>query len=215
MKKECLFLIYLFIFITSAYSQNKGQLFFSGTFQLSTSTDKDKIDNISSVSGKKTDFSIIPSVHYFLNEHWAVGAGIGYKHVKTLTGKDTDDNELYNKTNTFVLKPSAYYYAKLGDKFYYTPQAYISLETGTASSDISKKKSYDMDHTSYSIGVSILSFEFRPTRNIGLNISCGDLYYEHTSLKKVPMGAKTIDKSTNKFNFKLQDAFSFSFKYYL
>ena len=210
MKKQ-LFLLLAFVMTGAvAMAQNAGVWMVGGTFGISTSKTSYTHENVTQVREKQTDFNIIPSLHYFVTDEIAVGAGIGYEFSKALT--DVED-DLYNRTGLMVFRPSMYYYVKLSDKFYYNPELYIGLKFGNAKSEVDKNTTYKMGYNRFGIGVNVLNFEFRPTDHVGLGITCGNISYVNDKMKDVPTGAVKYDIKTSEFRFRLQDSFAFTFRY--
>ena len=78
------------------------------------------------------------------------------------------------KTNVFSFAPSVMYVGKIGGKFYYTPEFSIGFGFGNMKVEGSPTK---VDVTNYVFGLSPLSFEFRPTLRLGVNLSAGNLSY--------------------------------------
>ncbi len=210
MKKQ-LFLLLAFVMTGAvAMAQNAGVWMVGGTFGISTSKTSYTHENVTQVREKQMDFNIIPSLHYFVTDEIAVGAGIGYEFSKALT--DVED-DLYNRTGLMVFRPSMYYYVKLSDKFYYNPELYIGLKFGNAKSEVDENTTYKMGYNRFEIGVNVLNFEFRPTDHVGLGITCGNLSYVNDKMKDVPTGAVKYDIKTSEFRFRLQDSFAFTFRY--
>lgn len=213
-------LVFLWMcFIALAVSgQNQGKVVVGGNFSLFTEKGTRNTDNISETTGKSTHFSLIPSIHYFITDSWSIGTGIGLEHTKILTrpgDEDKDTPDLYDKTNYFVLNPSAFYYLKLSEKFYYTPNIYLKLKLGKTKADKTKKKVNETNRNAVNIGVTLLNFEFRPIEQLGLGISCGDVCYVYEMNKNNPSkDESSIKNKTSTFHFSLQDTFSFAFRYY-
>lgn len=192
MKKIVLFTLAL-AFAVSANAQNRWYV------EGSVGADYTKVKDVDPAT---TSFNIMPSIHYMFNENWAVGLGLKYGYAKasdmlffgnTLEGTST--------VNSFGVVPSLTYFMKLGDKFYYTPELSVNYTYTTW-----KIEGEEAKINTFGAGIAPLSFEFRPTSCIGLNVSAGALEFNSTKVKD--------GDTVSNLGLNLNTNFTFGFRFY-
>jgi hypothetical protein len=118
-------------------------------------------------------------------------------------------------TNTFTITPQVKYYVSIvDDVFYYTPSFKLaySVEGGKSQVDENTTIDYvwqvdglDIDFggpKTFTVGLDLVSFEYKPSYNIGINFSLGGIYYENVSYKYEDDDSKDSAKlSDNSFDF--------------
>lgn len=196
MKKVVLFTLALAFAAVSVNAQNRW--FVSG----SIGADYTKIKDVKPAT---TTFNITPSIHYMFNENWAVGLGLGYGYSKMGVNTGTVAAPVISDrtTNSFSVAPSLIYFMRLGDKFYYTPE--LTINYTNASAKI-KGVAGKTESNTFGAAIAPLSFEFRPTNCIGLNVSAGTLGFNSDKVKN---GPTTSDLTLN-----LNTDFRFAFRFY-
>jgi outer membrane protein len=105
MKKNVLAIFTLLAF-SGAFAQfNKGRSFIGGSVSFSSYTDKSNTGGTTSTPGTTTDFSISPSVGYFVANRLAVGGGISWasSHFSPDTGSSSTGS-------AFLFSPLVRYY---------------------------------------------------------------------------------------------------------
>lgn len=198
-------------------AQSKGDIMVSGSISISSSSEKDKVtgDEAFAVDKNKVggegEFSIVPKVHYFISDNIAVGAGIGYMGNREFTGYGDPakfESPLYDSYGAFYFEPSAYYYLKICNKFYYTPEVYIGIAAGKYKEEVYKNDAVEVEPgvktTMLGIGVRLAQFEYRFTDcfRLGLGFEFADLSYISAKSKDMFNDDKNTSVYTsNRFNF--------------
>lgn len=186
---------------TTAFGQSKGQVMLGGSVQIHALSDG-KVDGGEPVL-KTTGFSISPSLHCFVSDHWALGAGIEYSYVMNKNTRSQYTPR--HRVHSFTFTPSVVYYLKLAEKFYYTPQGFIRV-------GFNHEVDSETNTWGYGIGLSPLSFEFRPVERWGIGFFCGNLTFQHNRTK--------FDKNddskytSNAFNFALNSSCGIALRYF-
>lgn len=163
------------------------------TFGANAQTEKGKVIlggnvgfNSTKVEGAKksdVDFSIVPSVGYFVTNNVAIGTGVGYTYNKAVSSSKQNE--------AFVVAPFGRYYVGLSDQFKFFGQLAVPMAFGTnkavdANGDTGAKLG-----TSTAIGVNVApGFAFYPTKKIGIELSVNGLGYAHVENKDAVTGAK-------------------------
>lgn len=102
--------VIVFFFFANMLSNaqpTSGTIFVGGDIGLSVGNNKSKNDNTTTTNYKKTDYSFLPQVGYFIDDIIAVGAKIG------MSGNVYNyENNMYDKVSSsyFVFNPFARYY---------------------------------------------------------------------------------------------------------
>lgn len=186
MKKIIFFAVFM-CFAVCAVAQDSGW-FITGNVGVSMDDQKDFVNG-----DKLTSFTIAPTVHKMISDKWALGLGLSFEYQKA---KEAD-----TKYNLFSIEPSAIYFVRICDKFYYTPTIFFGVGFG--------ENHADQDITAFSGGLKPFSFEFRPCDSFALTFCAGDLSY--SSIKYEKDRAKGTHKN---FNLSLKDKFEVGFRYY-
>lgn len=183
MKK--LFLCIALVGMTSAsFAQKGGDMLVSGSLSWNSSSTKTTVASTSETQKGSRSFEIMPQFHYFVIDKLSVGAGIGYSFTKDPNDNvSANDNQLFDKNGLFVIKPMVSYYISLGEKFYYVPRFYIGFGFGKSKSEIDDTEVTEQDLSAFQIGLSLLNFEFRPSKHIGIMFNAGDVGYQTATLK--------------------------------
>jgi len=168
----------------------KGTAYLSGTVGYS-SLENNNNDN------KVDDFSIVPTVGYFVAPNLAVGAGLGYKSV---ADKTTFKNG-YEKTtvSAFVVEPFVRKYWTLGDKLYIFGQLSVPMEFGTAKDEETNNNistSQKVDYTAFGVAVRP-GLDYFLNKNWTIEATIGEFGYSTAKLDVE--GSKNV----NNFNFGL------------
>lgn len=182
--KKLLLCIALIGTVFTLQAQDRGDMIVSGTFSWTSSSSKSTVSSTSETSKGSRSFEFVPQFHYFVIDRLSVGLGIGYTLDKTPNGRTANDEQLFNKNGMFLLKPMVSYYLPLSEKFYYVPRAYVGLGFGKNRSELSNNEVSETDASRFEAGLSLLSFEFRPAKHIGIMFNTGDLRYQSTTTKE-------------------------------
>lgn len=136
MKKILLVLAVVFGLSTTAMAQQKGDAFIGGAIGFSAGTDQ------------SASFGLAVEGGGFVANRLALSGSVAY-------------NLIGGEMHAITFGPKFSYYARLADKFYYTPGvsvfgAYVNVG-GADAGDVG-------------IGLDLAAFEFRPTPHFGMNI---------------------------------------------
>ncbi|MBQ9146427.1 MAG: hypothetical protein IJX68_01770 [Rikenellaceae bacterium] len=137
MKKILLVLAVVFGLSTTAMAQQKGDAFIGGAIGFSAGTDQ------------SASFGLAVEGGGFVANRLALSGSVAY-------------NLIGGEIHAITFSPKLSYYARLADKFYYTPGvsvvgAYVNVG-GADTGDVG-------------IGLDLAAFEFRPTPHFGMNIN--------------------------------------------
>ncbi len=172
MKKIILTIALAVGMVVSASAQKAGEQAFGFNFGYETtkSAIKTTVGSGSHTEKSPSENTFSAGLEYnrFVKDNIRVGVGINYASV----GQSESDD----KTNTLIIAPSVAYYLPIAKNLYYTP----GLTIGYASaSDIEKRGSreYEDDFNGYVAGLSLLSFEYRYSENLAVNLNIGSFQY--------------------------------------
>lgn len=216
----------------SMSAQMKGDITLSGSLMFNSNNkiknslkwdnpSKDEFrENSTETTPADTDFEFSLGVGYFILPSLEVGVDLAYDRTKSPQGEVGDDKYAYRREGTFSIAPKVRYYVPIiEEQFYFTPGAYIGLGFGSGNEEykdgdkIAKTK---LDPTTvFQFGVDIISFEWKPSFNIGFQFSLGGLYYDMTTRKSTYEGSEFMDykdasvtrTTTSNFSFGLDTIF--------
>jgi len=103
-----------------------GKVFVGGNLVFAKSTDKEKIDNTTSVTQEITQVQILPMAGYFISDKFAIGAQLG---LSTNVMKAPDGYATKKTYTGIVFKPFARYYLISGTGGLFA-EGYVGLENG-------------------------------------------------------------------------------------
>lgn len=163
------------------------------TFGANAQTEKGKIIlggnvgfNSTKVDGAaKADFnfSVVPSVGYFVGNNFAMGTGVGYTYDKSVSDGA--------QTEAFRVAPFGRYYVNLTDQFKFFGQLSVPMAFGTVKDVEANGDTGAKLGTATTIGVNVApGFAFFPNKKIGIEFSVNGLGYENATLKAEGSGAK-------------------------
>ena len=207
--KKFLLLAVMVAFSTSLFAQQKGDFVISGTLGFQTTSNKTKVSSTTTTTKGDRSFQFIPEFRYFFDDNFSAGIGIGYALQKSPNGYSEEDSQLFNKTGLFMLEPNVGYHLELGSKFYYAPRFYIGLGFGKYKSEAGGGTNTEYNVSAFNIGLSLLSFEYKPWEKVGILFSAGSLEYGVVSTK--------IDDNKSKdrtFGLNLNMGATIGFNYY-
>ena len=184
MKKLLLSLVAVAALTFGANAQTeKGKIILGGNIGFNSS----KVDGASKAD---VNFSVVPSIGYFVGKNFAIGTGVGYEYDKTISANR-------GQLEAFKVAPFGRYYVNLTDQFKFfgqlsVPLAFGSLKSVDANGDTGSKFA-----STTSIGVNVApGFAFFPNKKIGIEFSVNGLGYENFSTKAEATGEKV---KTNSF----------------
>ncbi len=137
MKKILLVLAVVLGLSTTAAAQQKGDAFIGGAIGFSAGTDS------------STSFGLALEGGGFVANRLALSGEVAY-------------NLVAGEINVITAGPKLSYYARLADKFYYTPSVSVTaayVAVGGA------------DTGGIGVGLGLAGFEFRPTQHFGMNVN--------------------------------------------
>ena len=220
MKKLFIMMAALFAGVSMS-AQMKGDMSISGNFGIGTgnSVATTNYSNVTTTvkAPKGIDFNIGASYGYFVADNLEVSLGLYYGLYRIQNNwMDTDTNKkFYDMKNSFTIAPQLKYYLSIvDDVFYYTPSFKIgySFESGKSQLDENTTVDYKWEleglpgvgfggPRTFTIGLDLVSFEYKPSYNIGINFSLGGIYYKNVSYKYEADDSKDTAKvSDNSFS---------------
>lgn len=165
-----------FAFTTQAQTE-KGNVLLGGNVGFNTS----KIDG---AAKSDVNFSIVPSVGYFVSDNFAIGTGVGYNYNKQVSDK--------NLNQAFEVSPFGRYYVDLSDQFKFFGQLSVPMAFGNNKYVDEQGEVGDKYATTTNIGVNVApGFAFFPTKRIGIEVSMNGLGYNHFNVKNEITGNET------------------------
>lgn len=172
MKKIILTMALAIGMVVSASAQKAGEQSFGFNFGYETSKSSVKMtagsESYTETSPSENTFNVGLEYNKFVKDNIRVGVGINYASVGQ---SDSDD-----KINTLIVAPSLSYYVPIAKSLYYTP----GLSVGYASvTDIQKSGNIEFKEnlSGYVAGLSLLSFEYRYSENLAVNLNIGSFQY--------------------------------------
>ena len=183
MKKIIVSLLAIFAVATLS-AQNKGDMYAAGHLGISTAS-----TSVGSQGYNSTQFSLTPEFGYFIAKNFRIGASFTYA-LSTATYSTSE--------HIIAIKPNLAYYIRIMNSFYYTP----SLDLGFVCSIADQGTS-----PGFAFGLSLGSFEFRPTTKFGIAVNL--LTFEYNMMKQ-----KGVKEKINAINFRLGVSPTLGLKYY-
>lgn len=212
MKKMLFFFLALGVFCSYTQAQSQGAISIGGKFNLWFSSPK-TVSNSQSVDGiKTTNFTLLPSIDYFINEQVSLGLGIGYDLTRN---KDVNGNTTTTeKWGTFYFEPYARKYFKLGDHLDLFGEAGIYLGMGNHTIDVTNGTttvSNKYAYSTYSFGISP-GISFHVSDKLALESTFGFLGYEGSSTEV----SSNVKDKTNDFGLQLNaSTLTFGIRYFI
>ncbi|KLT67373.1 outer membrane beta-barrel protein [Pedobacter sp. BMA] len=186
MKKLLLSLVAVAGLFYSANAQTeKGKFILGGNVGFSSS-------KVEGAVKSDIDFSVVPSIGYFVGNNFAIGTGVGYTYSKTVSGGALNRNQV----GAFQVSPFGRYYVGLSDQFKFFGQLSVPMAFGTAKTVDANGDTGSKYASTTSIGVNVSpGFAFFPTKRIGIEVSVNGLGYANNQIKEEATGAKTTSNS--------------------
>jgi len=166
MKKVLLSLIAVagLAFTTQAQTE-KGNFMVGGNVELNTS----KNDGAS-----KTDlnFSVVPSVGYFITNDLAIGTGVGYEFAKSYSTLASA------KSSAFVIAPFARAYKGINEQFKFFGQLSVPMSFGNNKVGDANGDNFVKVGNNNNVGVALSpGFAFFPSKKFGIEFSVNGISY--------------------------------------
>jgi outer membrane protein len=183
MKKLLLSLVAVAAITFGANAQTeKGKIILGGNLGFNST----KVDGAAKAD---VNFSVVPSVGFFVGNNFAVGTGVGYNYNKSVSSR--------NQNEAFEVAPFGRYYVNLTDQFKFFGQLSVPLAFGTVKDVNANGDTGAKLGTTTSIGVNVApGFAFFPNKKVGIEFSVNGLGYENFTTKAEINGAKV---KTNSF----------------
>lgn len=208
--KKLLLCIALAGMTTALCAQEQGSMLVSGSLSWNSSSTKATAASTSATEKGSRSFEILPQFHYFVIDRLSVGGAIGYSFTKSPNGRTVADEQLFDKSGLFVIRPMVSYYIMLGEKFFYVPRFYVGVGFGKNKAETSTTEVSEHNTSMFQVGLNLLNFEFRPSEHIGIMFNAGSLGYQ-TSTVKIDSDTKT---SSRDFSLGLNVGATIGFNYY-
>ncbi|MGE4514324.1 MAG: outer membrane beta-barrel protein [Chryseobacterium sp.] len=180
----------------------KGTTYVSGQVGYSSTQDNN-------TDSKVEDFTIVPTVGYFVGNNLAVGLGVGYANSSTTTTSALTNVETKLSTDAFVVAPFVRKYWTVGEKFYIFGQLEVPMAFGKDKAEYSGTASqFNTESKFTSIGVNVKpGLDYFLNKNWSIEATIGEFGYNNFKYKD-------LDKSTDNFNFGLNlSSVTFGVKY--
>ncbi len=182
MKKILLSLVAVAALTFGANAQTeKGKIILGGNVSFNST----KVDGASKAD---VNFSVVPSVGYFVGNNFAIGTGVGYDYDKSVSEGA--------QVAAFKVAPFGRYYVNLTDQFKFFGQLSVPLAFGTLKDVEANGDTGSKLGTTTSIGINVApGFAFFPNKKIGIEFSVNGLGYENFSFKQEGTGNKVKSNS--------------------
>ncbi len=171
-------------FTTQAQTE-KGNVMLGGNLGFNSS----KVDG---ANKSDVNFSVVPTVGYFISDNIAIGTGVGYNYDKKVSNK--------NLNQSFEVSPFGRYYVGLSDQFKFFGQLSVPMAFGNNKLvDDQGEVADDKYESTTNIGVNLApGLAFYPTKKIGIELSVNGLGYNHYTAEAELTGNKV---KSNAFGF--------------
>ncbi len=168
-------------FTTQAQTE-KGNILLGGNVGFNSS----KIDG---ANKSDVNFSIMPTIGYFVSDNIALGTGVGYSYDKKVSNK--------NLNQAFEVSPFGRYYVGLSDQFKFFGQLSVPMAFGNNKLVNDQGEVADDQYQSTTnIGINLApGLAFYPTKKIGIELSVNGLGYDHFTSKEELTGNKATYNS--------------------
>ncbi len=191
MKKILFCLITLGVFYADGTAQSQGSISVGGAFNLWFQNPKTEYTNQTVDGTKTTQFTLLPSVEYFVSDQFSLGLGIGYNLIRYKSANNDID-----RTGMFYFEPYVRKYFKLGDRFSIFGQGGLSLGFGnrvveTTNNNTTVSTKFARSSVSVGITPGILFFV---SDKVALETSFGSFGYEGSSTE---VAANQKDKTSD------------------
>lgn len=196
MKKLLLSLVAVsaFAFTTQAQTE-QGKFLVGGNVELNT-------NKVNGAAKTDLNFSVIPSVGYFVSDNFAVGTGVGYTYAKGYSATASA------KSNAFVVSPFARAYKNISDEFKFFGQLSVPMTFGNNKVGDAEGNNMVKTGSNNAVGVALSpGFAFFPSKKIGIEFSVNGISYNDYRLKDADGdkigGSKNFNVGANFFAPKL------------
>lgn len=212
MKKAVLFIAAL-VTGTMLMAQQKGELSLTGTLLLSggNTVVATNIDGQMTTANTPSpfNFDLGVGIGYFVAENLELGIGIYYGLSREQNSFSTSENTYHNSVSTFTIKPEVAYYVPLvHEKFFWKPAFEMGFKSSSSRSQMNKTDiTKDKLPFTFTTGLDILAFEFKPWKHLAFDFSFGGLYY-NTTTSTATTEVASIKTRVNNVTFGFNNVFS-------
>ncbi len=201
MKKIIITIIVALACIESHAQTEKGKFFIGGSMGFNSESNQSNKDI------KGSNFSILPSVGYFVANRFALGFGIGYGSFKnTYLNQDFQGNSILVKAtgSNFSIMPSIRYFVPIVDgKFFFSPSLGTYFSFGKTKNSFTNNT---FPENIFSISANP-GFSYFPTEHWGINLNVGGLSYR-------VINPKGDNNNTSNLNFGLGSGANIGINYF-
>lgn len=195
-------------------AQEKGDMYVSGSFNISGGNTKTIIEGDQATNTTKTpsslSFSIAPEVGFFIMDNLKVGLKLSYGLSRAYKS-EVDNRKLYRFTHSVAVVPNVSYYLRIVDKLYYTPGVDLeigaSLEKNQINSSTTEKTYVD---TKVGLKVNLLSLEYRFSDKLAITGNYSN-FAVSTTIRKT---SDTSRRNTNSISLNMNPSTNIGLKYY-
>jgi hypothetical protein len=168
--------------LTTQAQTEKGNVMLGGNVGFNTS-------KAEGAAKSDVNFSIVPTVGYFVSDNIAIGTGVGYTYDKSVSNN--------NLNQAFEVSPFGRYYVGLSDQFKFFGQLAVPMAFGNNKLVSDEGDVADDKYASTTnIGVNLApGLAFYPTKKIGIELSVNGLGYNHYEVKDELTGNKAKGNS--------------------
>ncbi len=157
--------------LTTQAQTEKGNWMLGGS--LSFESSKSDATNAKAIQ----NFSIVPSIGYFISENIAIGTGLGYAQTNIGVASGVGN---VGQTQAFVVAPFGRYYVPVAEKFSFFGQAAVPLAFGSAKETDADGKAGDKVGSSTAMGIAVSpGFAYFPSKKIGIEFAFTGLSYSN------------------------------------
>jgi hypothetical protein len=212
MKKIILMIAALTAGLTMA-AQQKGEMSVTGTLLLSGGSTKVEMSASGSTKTSKSTnpfaFNLGAGFGYFIMDNVEVSLGLYYGLDREKNGHSTQDTNFYDSESSFTIKPEVAYYIPLGsDTFFWKPAFEMGFKSSSSKSQMNKSDiTKEKLPFSFTMGLDILAFEFKPWKHLAFDFSFGGFYY-NTITAKESTEVASIKTRVNSVSFGFDNVFS-------
>jgi len=162
-------------FLLSMVSAANAQIFVGGSFNFSSEMPKTTAGSTTTDGDRETNFTLAPSVGYFMSEKIAVGASVSYTLDRT---KESGSPETIESRSIFGIAPFARYYALQMGNVSVFAQGTLALGFGSETIKVDGTKS-DLGSI-FAIGLSVApAISYDLGEKLSLEARLGGLYFQH------------------------------------
>jgi len=131
-----------------------------------------------------TSFGIRGEIAYFPARRLRVGVAVGMPYDSTPTDESLGyDYKLYSRTIGIQVNPSIAYYAKLGERLYYTPELGGAYEIGSYYEEVGENATEKMMYSGWEVYCHFFALEYRVSDSFAIGTDVGSLVYSNAAIK--------------------------------